>query len=59
MPLMLEDTPSDSEAEDYTYESLSRYTKAELLEIASVNGVEGLSMNNLKDEIINAILEAV
>lgn len=58
-PLMLADTPPDSGAEEYTYESLSEYTKAELLEIAAAKGVEGLSMNNLKDEIINAILEAV
>jgi hypothetical protein len=56
---MLADTPSGSEAETYTYESLSEYTKAELLEIAAAEGVEGLSMNNLKDEIIYAILEAV
>ncbi len=58
-PLMLADTPSDSEAEFYTYESLNEYTKAELLEIVAAKGVDGLSMNNLKDEIIYAILEAV
>ena len=56
---MLANTPPDSGAEEYTYESLNEYTKAELLEIASAKGVEGLSMNNLKDEIIYAILEAV
>ena len=43
----------------YTYDELSKYTKAELLEIASENDVEGLSMSNLKDEIIYAILGAV
>lgn len=53
------DTPPGSGAEEYTYEGLSEYTKAELLEIATAKGVEGLSMNNLKDEIIYAILEAV
>ena len=42
----------------YTYEELSAYTKAELLEIASEMGVEGLSMSNLKDEIIYGILGA-
>lgn len=50
----------ETEPEDTinTYEELSNYTKTELLEIASEMGIEGLSMNNLKDEIINAILEA-
>lgn len=50
----------ETEPEDtiYTYEELSNYTKTELLEIASEMGIDGLSMNNLKDEIINAILEA-
>jgi len=43
----------------YTYEELSAYTKAELLEIASEMGIEGLLMTNLKDEIINTILGAV
>lgn len=56
---MLADASSGSEAEEYTYEGLSEYTKAELLEIATAKGVKGLSMNNLKDEIIYAILEAV
>ena len=40
----------------YTYEELSAYTKTELLEIAESNGITGLSMNNLKEDIINAIL---
>lgn len=53
---MLANTPADEEA--YTYEELSAYTKAELLVIAEENGVEGLSMNNTKDEIINTILGA-
>ena len=44
--------------EAYTYDELNNYTKAELLEIAAEYGIEGLSMNNLKDEIINAILGA-
>lgn len=42
----------------YDYDSLSELTKAELLIIAEENGIEGLSMNNLKDEIINAIIGA-
>ena len=40
----------------YTYEELSAYTKAELLEIALEKGISGLSMSNSKDEIINGIL---
>lgn len=32
-------------------------TKAELLVIADELGIEGLSMNNLKAEIVTAILE--
>ncbi|MBO5060237.1 MAG: hypothetical protein J6C82_04920 [Clostridia bacterium] len=42
----------------YTYEELDAYTKTELLEIAAGMGIEGLSMSNLKDEIISAILGA-
>lgn len=53
---MLADTSADEEA--YTYEELSSYTKAELLVIAEETGVEGLSMSNTKDEIINSILGA-
>ena len=53
---MLADTSADEEA--YTYETLSGYTKAELLVIADEMGVDGLSMNNTKDEIINTILGA-
>ena len=53
---MLADTSADEEA--YNYETLISYTKAELLVIADEMGVEGLSLNNTKDEIINAILGA-
>ena len=42
----------------YTYDELSALTKAELLEIAEENGITGVSMNNLKEEIIQAILGA-
>lgn len=43
----------------YTCEELSALTKAELLVIAEENGVTDVSMNNLKEEIIQAILGAV
>lgn len=43
----------------YTYDELSLYTKAELLQIAEQNGIEGLSSSMLKADIINTILEAV
>ena len=49
----------ESEHPAYTYESLSAYTKAELLEIAAELGVTGVSSANLKDEIIQTILGAV
>lgn len=55
MPLSLERTSSEEVA--YTYEDLSAYTKAELLIIAEDIGVQGVSSGNLKDEIINAILQ--
>lgn len=48
--------PSEPAETAYTYETLNAYTKAELLEIAAEKGIENLSMNNLKDEIIYAIL---
>jgi len=48
----------ENESTAYTYDELAALTKTQLLEIAEANGIEGLSMNNLKDEIINAILEA-
>jgi DNA-binding Xre family transcriptional regulator len=53
-PLSLRDTPPEAEA--YTYDELSAMTKAELLELAEELGVEGLSINNLKDDIITGIL---
>ena len=52
-------TPDEEEAISFTYDELNGYTKAELLEIAEQIGVEGLSMTNTKDELINTILEAV
>ena len=42
--------------EELTYDMLNSHTKAVLLELAAIKGVEGLSMSNLKDDIINAIL---
>lgn len=57
-----DDALTDESAQDepaYTYESLSAYTKAELLEIANELGITGLSSSNLKDEIIESILGAV
>ena len=56
---MMSLTSDEEEAVPFTYDELSGYTKAELLEIATQNDVEGLSMTNTKDEIINTILEAV
>lgn len=41
----------------YTESELNALTKAELLVIADELGIEGLSMNNLKADIISAILE--
>ena len=55
MRALSEDEPAETA---YTYEELNAYTKAELLEIASEMGIGGLSMSNLKDEIINVILGA-
>ena len=40
----------------YTYDELSALTKAELLVIAEENGITDVSLNNLKEEIIRAIL---
>lgn len=42
----------------YIYDELSALTKAELLVIAEENGITDVSMNNLKEEIIQAILGA-
>ncbi len=58
MPLAMTDEAAIGDKEAYTYEELDALTKAELLEIAAKYGVEGVSMNNLKDEIIDSILEA-
>lgn len=52
------DEAATGDEEAYTYEELNAMTKAELLEIAAKYGVEDVSMNNLKDDIINSILEA-
>ncbi len=57
MPLAMTDEAAVGE-EAYTYEELNAMTKVELLEIAAEYGVEDVSMNNLKDEIINSILDA-
>lgn len=46
------------ENDGYTYNELAALTKAELLVIAEEKGIEGLSMNNLKEEIIEGILGA-
>ena len=42
-----------------TYDELNAYTKAVLLEVASIRGVENLSMSNLKEDIIQALIEPV
>lgn len=47
---------SDSTGETYSESELNAMTKAELLALASDLGVEGLSMSNLKAEIVSAIL---
>lgn len=52
---MLNIMPEAEEAE-YTYEGLGAMTKANLLELAQSLGMEGLSMSDLKGDIINAIL---
>lgn len=46
---------SDNNGE-YSEEELSAMTKAELLTLANELGVTGVSSNNLKADIINAIL---
>ena len=43
-------------ADGYTEEELNAMTKAELLALAAERGIEGLSMNNLKAELVSAIL---
>lgn len=51
--MALADSNSDG---DYSEDELSALTKAELLDLASELGVEGVSMNNLKADIISAII---
>lgn len=41
---------------DYTEAELNAMTKAQLLSLAAELGVEGVSMSNLKAEIVSAIL---
>lgn len=55
---MLSDEEEISSSSEYTYDELAALTKAELLVIAEEKGLTELSMNNLKDEIIYAILGA-
>jgi hypothetical protein len=43
-------------APEYTEGELNAMTKAELLALAEELGLDGLSMNNLKAEIVSAIL---
>ena len=42
----------------YTYDELSALTKAELIIIAEEKGITAVTINNLKEEIIQAILGA-
>ena len=49
----------DEESGGYTYEELSALTKAELMEIVNNEGIAGVTMNSLKEDIIQAILGAV
>ena len=51
--MALADSDSDGE---YSESELNALTKAELLTLASGLGVEGVSMSNLKADIISAIL---
>ena len=51
--MALADSNSDGE---YSEDELNAMTKAELLVLASELGVEGVSMSNLKAEIVSAIL---
>lgn len=46
----------DNEDGSYSEEELNALTKAQLLTLASELGVEGVSSNNLKADIITAIL---
>ena len=48
---------SDDESEvEYTEDELNSMTKAELLVLCDELGVEGVSMSNLKADIVAAIL---
>lgn len=51
--MALADSNSDGE---YSEGELNAMTKAELLVLASELGVEGVSMSNLKADIVSAIL---
>lgn len=51
--MSLADSNSD---ENYSETELNALTKAQLLELARELGVEGVSMANLKADIISAIL---
>lgn len=42
--------------DNYTEAELNAMTKAELLSLAAELGVEGVSMSNLKADIVSAIL---
>lgn len=54
--LSAEEEPSSSS--EYTYDELAALTKAELLVIAEDKGLTDLSMSDLKETIINTILQA-
>lgn len=51
--MALADSNSDNE---YSEAELNALTKAQLLDLASELGVEGVSMANLKADIVSAIL---
>ena len=54
--LSVEEEPSSSSK--YTYDELAALTKAELIVIAEEKGLTDLSMSDLKETIINAILNS-
>jgi len=47
---------ADNSDETYSEGELNAMTKAELLALAEDLGVEGLTMNNLKADIVTAIM---
>ena len=51
--MSLADSDND---QTYSEDELNALTKAQLLVLADELGVEGLSMNNLKADIVSAIL---